>query len=87
MQTRLIQIGNSYGIRLPQSIIKQLNLDKNALEIAVKDGSILITPISDVPPLAEWDKLFKEAKNNGFDAAEDAKDFSDWNITVSDGID
>ena len=38
MQTRLIAIGNSYGIRIPKSIIQQLNLDKKNIEISVKDN-------------------------------------------------
>lgn len=87
MHTRLVPIGNSFGVRLPQSIIKQLNLDKNNLEIAVKDGSLVITPISDVPPLTDWDRLFEEAKKKGFNAEEDAKDFLDWDITINDGLD
>jgi antitoxin component of MazEF toxin-antitoxin module len=87
MQTRLIPIGNSYGIRLPKSIIKQLNLDKNSLQITVKGDGILITPVSDLPALTEWDKLFAEAKKRGFDAEQDAKEYSDWNSTIGDGID
>jgi len=86
MQTRLIAIGNSFGVRLPKSIIKQFNLDKTDLEITVKDDGILITPVVDVPPLADWDKLFKDAKKKGFDAEMDAKEFADWDITLNDGI-
>lgn len=87
MQTRLIPIGNSYGVRLPKSIIKQFDLDKSNLEIVVKEEGILITPVADVPPLAEWDKLFKEAKKKGYDAEKDAKEFEDWDTTLADGID
>ncbi len=85
MQTRLIPIGNSYGIRLPKSIIKQFDLDKNDLEIVVKEEGILITPTTAGPPLAEWDRLFKEAKRKGFNSEEDAKGFANWDITLSDG--
>ena len=85
MQTRLIPIGNSYGIRLPKSIIKQFDLDKNNLEIVVKEDGIFITPIANVPPLNEWEKLFKEAGKKGFDAAKDISEFADWDITLNDG--
>jgi antitoxin component of MazEF toxin-antitoxin module len=85
MQTRLIAIGNSYGIRLPKSIIKQFALDKNSLEIVVKDDGIFITPVANVPPLNEWDRLFNEAKKKGFDEMKDVTDFADWDITLSDG--
>jgi antitoxin component of MazEF toxin-antitoxin module len=86
MQTRLVAIGNSYGIRLPKAIIKRFDLDKNDLEIIVKEDGILITPVTDVPPLLAWDKLFKEAKKKGFNAEEDAKEFSDWDTTLEDGL-
>lgn len=87
MQTQLIPIGNSYGIRLPKSLIKQFDLDKNQIAIVAKEDGILITSVADVPPLADWDRLFKEARKKGFDAREDAKDFEDWDITLSDGLD
>ncbi len=77
MQTRLVAIGNSYGIRLPKSIIKRFDLDKNNLEIIVKEDGILIAAVTDVPPLSEWDKLFKDAKKKGFDAEKDAEELSD----------
>lgn len=86
MQTKLIPIGNSFGIRIPKSIIKQFDLDKSNLEIVVKEDGILITPVTDVPPLKDWDKLFAEANKNGFNAKQDAADFSDWNTTLADGI-
>ncbi len=85
MQTRLIAIGNSYGIRLPKSIIRQFDLDKGELEITIKEDGILISPVADVPPLADWDQLFKEAKKKGFDAKNDAEDFADWDTTLNDG--
>lgn len=87
MQTRLIAIGNSFGVRLPKSIISQLSLDKTDLEISVIENGVLITPVSNVPPLSAWDRLFKEAKKKGFDPKKDAEDFDAWNITLSDGID
>ena len=86
MQTRLVPIGNSYGVRLPKSYIKQFNLDKGLIDIVVKKEGILITPAANVPPLEEWDKLFKQAKNKGFNAEEDLKEFSDWDNTLEDGL-
>ncbi len=86
MQTKLIPIGNSFGIRLPKSIIKRFNFDKNNLEIVVKEDGILITPVSDVPALKDWDKLFLEAKKSGFNSKHNAAEFSDWDTTLADGI-
>ena len=52
----------------------------------MKEDGIFITPVADVPPLSDWDKLFKEAKKKGFDAEEDAKEFSVWDTTLEDGV-
>jgi len=41
MKTRLIQIGNSRGIRLPKPIIEQAGLT-DEVELRVQDGAILI---------------------------------------------
>ncbi len=87
MQTKLVAIGNSYGIRLPKSIIKQFDFDKGVIEIVVKKEGILITAVADTPPLQEWDRLFKEAKKKGFNPEKDAQEFSEWDITLNDGID
>jgi antitoxin component of MazEF toxin-antitoxin module len=86
MQRRFIPIGNSYGVRLPKSIIKQFVLDKSNLEIVVKEEGILTTSVADVPPLANWDKLFKEAKKKGYNAEIDSKEFEDWDTTLADGM-
>lgn len=86
MHVKLISIGNSFGVRLPKSLIRQFALDKGDIELVVKDEGILIAPVSEVPPLQDWDMLFKKAKKAGFDAQEDAEDFSDWDTTSSDGL-
>lgn len=87
MQTRLVAIGNSYGIRLPKTLIKQFDLDKGEVELVVKKEGILITPAAAVAPLSEWDALFKQAKKKGFNPSNDLDDFSAWDTTLTDGLD
>lgn len=87
MQTKLIQIGNSYGVRLPKTYIRQLGLDKGTIEISIKKEGILISPVLDMPPLEDWDRLFVAAKKAGFDPKTDANSFKDWDSTIADGID
>ena len=41
----LIKIGNSQGIRIPQTLIKQADLQNKEFEIQVVDNGLLITPI------------------------------------------
>ena len=40
----LIKIGNSQGIRIPQSLIKQADLQNKEFEIQVVENGLLITP-------------------------------------------
>ncbi len=61
MQVKLIQIGNSMGLRLPKSLIKQFNLDKNMIEIVAEEDGIKIKPSIGIPPLETWDSMFKTA--------------------------
>ena len=53
----LIKIGNSQGIRIPQSLIKQANLQDREFEIRLVDNGMLITPIKKTRQ--GWDVQFK----------------------------
>jgi antitoxin MazE len=44
MKTKLIRIGNSKGIRIPLSIIKELELG-DQIEMEIKDDKLVIKPI------------------------------------------
>ena len=54
MKTKLIKIGNSYGVRLPKTIIEECGF-KEDLNLTVRQGAVLITPI--VPPRLGWKEL------------------------------
>ena len=41
---KIIQIGNSQGIRIPKPIIELANLGNKELEFVVMDSGLLITP-------------------------------------------
>ena len=53
----LIKIGNSQGIRIPQSLIKQADLQDKEFEIQVVDNGLLITPIKSTRK--GWEEQFK----------------------------
>lgn len=44
MKTRLVQIGNSRGIRLPKPVIEEVGLD-DEVELQVREGTIVIRPL------------------------------------------
>jgi hypothetical protein len=86
-------------------MIKRFNLDQCDINLIIKKEGILLSPVAKVPPLAEWDKLFIQAKRmrpdpekeidpgkalirqSGSEKKTDATIFSDWDITMNDGID
>jgi len=51
MKSRLIQIGNSRGIRIPKPIIEQAGLT-DEVELRVQDGAIVISRVDD--PRSGW---------------------------------
>ena len=61
---KIIQIGNSQGIRIPKPIIALANLQDQELDFVVMDSGLLITPekkvrigweIHDANLTAEWE--------------------------------
>ena len=63
MVIRLVQIGNSRGIRLPKQIIEQFSFSDEIEAEIKKDGLLLKTKTK---PRAGWKKqILKEIKKNG----------------------
>lgn len=65
IRTRIIQIGNSQGIRIPKSLLEQTGLEGD-VELAVKDNSIIIQPLHDAR--AGWEEAFKTMSEHGDDS-------------------
>jgi antitoxin MazE len=45
METKLIQIGNSKGVRIPQKILGQCRME-DRIDLTVSDRSIILTPLT-----------------------------------------
>lgn len=73
MKSNLIKIGNSKGIRISSSIIKECELE-NEVEIKVVDKKIIIEAVKE--PRADWNRSFQNMHKNN----EDALLISDDNI-------
>jgi antitoxin MazE len=69
MKIKIIQVGNSRGIRLSKSLIKQYNMKDEVLLEAKKD-SIVIRPVGN--PRAGWEKSFEKMRLRGDDGLLDA---------------
>lgn len=44
LKTRLVQIGNSRGVRLPKPVIEQVGLT-DEVELQVREGAVVIRPL------------------------------------------
>ena len=79
MKAKLVQIGNSRGVRLPKPMIEEARL-RDDVDIHVVEGSIIIT--SNVKPRSSWadsakrlhsqngDVLLDQANSTTFDETE-----------------
>ena len=61
MKTKLIKIGNSYGVRLPKTIIDECGFNEE-LNLAVHQGAVVITP--SVSARTGWRQLLQDEANN-----------------------
>jgi antitoxin MazE len=64
METSIIQIGNSQGIRIPKPILEQCGF-KERVELEVQSDQLIIRPIREVRQ--SWAKAFEEMAKNGDD--------------------
>lgn len=81
MKVNLISIGNSKGIRIPSSVIKQCGLG-DELEMRVEKGVIVLAPVRSVRE--DWGAAFEKMAVAGDDvslvpdALENDFDAEDW---------
>jgi antitoxin MazE len=78
MKSNLIKIGNSKGVRITSSIIRECELG-NEVEIKVVDKKLIIEALKE--PRSNWNSSFEKMHKNNEDKliAEDCHDFDkDW---------
>jgi antitoxin MazE len=57
MKSKIVKVGNSKGVIIPASFIKECHLEEE-VEMEIRDDGILIRPIQH--PRAGWEEAFKE---------------------------
>ena len=73
MRTDLIKIGNSTGIRIASSILKQLGWKlRDSIEISVSDNKIVLENVADLP-----DPFAAISKGGWYDDERDAYEIAD----------
>lgn len=76
MVTKLAQIGNSQGLRLPKALILKYHLASGVVIEESKEG-ILIKPVKD--DKLSWAETYSQMKT-------EAEDWSDWDLLSGDEI-
>ena len=61
METSIIKIGNSKGLRLSKTILEKYNI-KDKVELILEKGHIILKPIA--LPRKNWEKEFKKMSEN-----------------------
>ena len=57
MQTQIVQIGNSLGLRLPKAVLDSLSLQRSSkLTIQTRGDSIVLRPVK--APRSDWAQAF-----------------------------
>ena len=64
MKTRLVQIGNSRGVRLPKPVIEEAGLT-DEVELQVREGAVVIRPLH--APRSGWKGAAKALRDNSED--------------------
>lgn len=64
MKTRIVQVGNSKGIRIPKLLLDQTGL-KGEVDVQARQNSIVIRPST--KPRDGWSKAFREMVRAGDD--------------------
>ncbi len=72
-RARLVKMGKSRGIRLPQQFLDQVELDEE-VELEVQDGQVVIRLVP--RPRRDWEKQFDGMTARGDDRLLDSKAFS-----------
>ena len=75
LKARIIQIGNSRGVRIPKTWLDQLNFQEE-VELAVESDQIVIRPAHH--PRAGWEQQFREMAARGDDKLLDEPTPADW---------
>jgi len=78
MKIKVIQIGNSRGIRLPKKVIEKYRFHDELIMEVCEEG-VMLKPKEEEAKLS-WDDTFAEM-------ASEKKDWSDMDILVDEGLD
>lgn len=81
METAIIKIGNSKGLRLSKTILEKYKIT-DKVEMILEEGQIILKPIDS--PRKNWEKAFKQMRENNddrlmFNDVFEDENFEEWN--------
>ncbi|MGV8992790.1 MAG: AbrB/MazE/SpoVT family DNA-binding domain-containing protein [Flavobacterium sp.] len=81
METAIIKIGNSKGLRLSKTILDKYNI-KDKVEIILEEGRIILIPVE--TPRQNWETAFEKMSIEGDDKmlmndVFNDENFEEWN--------
>jgi antitoxin MazE len=81
METPIIKIGNSKGLRLSKTILDKYQI-KEKVELILEEDQIILRPIES--PRKNWEEKFKEMSKNSddellIDDVFEDENFEEWN--------
>ncbi|WP_026956229.1 AbrB/MazE/SpoVT family DNA-binding domain-containing protein [Algoriphagus vanfongensis] len=77
METTIIKIGNSKGLRLSKTILEKYNI-QDKIELILEEEQIILKPIT--KPRQNWEKEFKKMNEKGDDQLMIDDVFEDENL-------
>lgn len=87
MKTKIVQIGNSKGIRIPKAFLEQLKFGE-AVEFEILPEGLLLRPVfePDKPAVARagWKEMFVSALSGKCAGGDE---FDDWDVPDLSGFD
>jgi antitoxin MazE len=75
MKAKIIKIGNSKGIRIPKSTLKDCGFG-DEVEMQVKKNNLILSPVK--KPREGWAEQFKKLTKKYKDGEDDLKDFREF---------
>ena len=75
MKAKIIKIGNSKGIRLPNELIKEYNLEEE-VSIELREDCIVLKPVV-IDPRAGWEEIYKKLDHTPTQEDKDWMNFGD----------
>jgi len=82
VKTKLVRIGNSRGVRIPQGILRVYGLQEGSeLEIEERREGLLLRVAGTAPDPQSWTTAYKEMAAQ----SSEAREWADWDVMAGDG--